>query len=335
MDTFQFRIAESPHDTEPFVERKRGASWAVVLAGGDGTRLRPLTRRITGDERPKQFCPILGRETLLEMTLRRISLAVPADRTVVVLTEIHESFYNSILKDAPPCRPLIQPNNRGTAPAILYNLLRVASLDPKSSVAIFPSDHYISDDEAFMYCVEAAFEAIRVMPASVILLGINPDGPEIEYGWIEPAESVFVPASGTLFRVRRFWEKPLPGLAERLFSKGCFWNSFVMVGRVQTLLSLIDKNIPHLYHPFRRLIPAFNTPRETQFIRELYNQLLPSNFSQEVLARCPSNLLVYPLTGIDWCDWGEPSRVLSSLARIGIQPKWATAPRAAAAQPSA
>jgi mannose-1-phosphate guanylyltransferase len=186
MDTFQFRIAGSPHDTEPFVERECGASWAVVLAGGDGTRLRPLTRRITGDERPKQFCPILGRETLLEMTLRRTSLAVPADRTVVVLTEIHESFYNSMLKNGPPYRPVIQPNNRGTAPAILYSLLRVASLDPKSSVAIFPSDHYISDDEAFMYCVEAAFEAIRVMPASVILLGINPDGPEIEYGWIEP-----------------------------------------------------------------------------------------------------------------------------------------------------
>jgi mannose-1-phosphate guanylyltransferase len=335
MDSFQFRIAESPHDADPFAKPDRGATWAVVLAGGDGTRLRPLTRRITGDERPKQFCPILGSETLLDMTLRRASLAVPADRTVVVLTETHELFYDSMLKDRPRSRFVIQPNNRGTSPAILYALLRIAALDPKSYVAILPSDHYTSDDEAFMDCVNGAFEAVRLISGSVILLGITPNGPEVEYGWIEPAESVFAPGSGTLFSVRRFWEKPLPGLAERLFSKGCFWNSFVMVGTVETLLSLIDRNIPHLYQQFLQLIPKLNTRRETQFIRPLYNQLLPSNFSQEVLARCPSNLLVYPVSGIDWCDWGEPSRVLNSLLRVGIRPKWATTPLTVASQPSA
>jgi mannose-1-phosphate guanylyltransferase len=329
MGAFRHRTANDRQEMEPLPEREFGASWAVVLAGGDGMRLRPLTRQITGDERPKQFCPILGRETLLEMTLRRTSLTLPAEKTVVVVTETHESFYNSILKDGPPHRLVIQPNNRGTTPAIVYSLLRVASIAPESFVAIFPSDHYVSDDEAFMYCVEAAFEAIRVMPESVILLGINPQSPEVEYGWIEPAEPIFVPAAGTLFRVRRFWEKPLPHLAERLFFKGCFWNSFVMVGRVATLLSLIKKTVPHLYYPFLNLTPTFNTGSETQFIRALYDQLLSSNFSQEVLARCASNLLVYPLTGIEWCDWGEPSRVLSSLARIGIQPRWASAPLAA------
>lgn len=305
--------------------------WGIILAGGDGTRLRPLTRRITGDERPKQFCPIFGRETLLERTLRRTALTVPTDRTLLVVTRAHERFYRPLLEDIPPHCAVVQPENRGTAPAILYSLLRVAATAPESSVAIFPSDHYISDDEAFMYYVEAAFEAVRAMPESVILLGINPKNPETEYGWIEPADPIFLTVPGTLFGVRRFWEKPLPLLAQRLLSKGCFWNSFVMVGRAQGLLSLIEQNLPRLYHEFESVRPALNTHRETLSVEALYGGLAPSNFSQEVLASTPQHLAVLPVAGVEWSDWGEPSRVLSSLARIGIQPEWAPVPLAASA----
>src|SRR6266404_687886 len=96
--------------------------WAVILAGGEGTRLRSLTRSIAGDERPKQFCVVCGKETLLQQTVRRVARVVRPSRTKVVLTRDHESFFDARTKES-ATSAIIQPANRGTTPAILYSLL--------------------------------------------------------------------------------------------------------------------------------------------------------------------------------------------------------------------
>src|SRR5262245_50650554 len=123
-----------------------GNEWAVILAGGDGTRLKNLTRHIAGDERPKQFCSVLGRATLLEETRNRTALALAPRRTLYVVNRAHEKYYAPILSAENDENLVVQPSNRGTAPAILYSLLRIAALDPDAVVAFFPSDHYISDN---------------------------------------------------------------------------------------------------------------------------------------------------------------------------------------------
>jgi mannose-1-phosphate guanylyltransferase len=187
---------------------------------------------------------------------------------------------------------------------------------------IFPSDHYVSDDVAFMAHVGGAFDAVGARPSVVVVLGIAPESPEVEYGWIEPGRPLAA-RDGCLYRVQQFWEKPPQPLAESLMARGCLWNSFVMVGRVSTFLTLIRKALPQLYYAFGGVHRAIGTPQEGEIVCNLYARLPPTNFSHAVLAMRPEHLVLLPVRDVGWSDWGQPSRVLSSLARHGIQERWA------------
>jgi len=212
--------------------------WAIVLAGGEGKRLASFTRTITGDSTPKQFCPLVGNESMFERTRTRVSSLVRADRIISILTRTQERFYRPMVGEAPSPNLVIQPENRGTAPAILYALLRLAKVDSSARVALFPCDHFVDDDREFMRHVELALDATDSRPELTVLLGIAADRAEASYGWIESGESV---GDGPVFSVRQFWEKPHAELAAELFYRGCFWNSSVIVARASTLLGLFIK----------------------------------------------------------------------------------------------
>jgi mannose-1-phosphate guanylyltransferase len=173
-----------------------------------GTRLKSLSRRITGDERPKQFCPVISDMSLVKETQKRVALELAKERTLFLLNRLHEPYYSDILSDIGASNFIEQPRNIGTAPAILYSLLKIAAADPQAIVAFFPSDHYVSDNAKFMAHIRRAFEAAHVRPDLVILLGVEPESPEVEYGWIEPAQAI--QGHRQLHRVRRFWENRLP-----------------------------------------------------------------------------------------------------------------------------
>ena len=294
--------------------------WAVILAGGDGTRLKSLTRKIAGDERPKQFCSVLGKATLLEETRNRTALELARERTLYVVNRMHEPYYGPVLTDQPANNLVVQPANCGTAPAILYSLLRIAAVDRQALVAFLPSDHYISDDERFMAHIRAALDSARSRPDLIILLGLDPESPEVEYGWIEPAE--MIDGHPRVYGVRRFWEKPNQLLAQVLQLRGCLWNSFVMVASVQALLGIIESTLPQLYHSFLRLAPFLGTSGEPKLIDTLYECIAEINFSHQVLALCPERLAVLKVTGVRWNDLGEPNRVMASLNMAGIRPHW-------------
>lgn len=293
--------------------------WAVILAGGDGTRLQSMTRAITGDNRPKQFVPVIGGTSLLDQTRRRVARSVMPDQTLIVVTQKHRRFYGSLAHEISPELLLQQPNNKGTAPAILYALLRVAKKSPQAVVALFPSDHFFADDEEFMSHIDIAFDATQAHPEIITLLGITPASPEKEYGWIEPQRSVLGSAVRSITRVRRFWEKPSAAMATSLMERGCLWNSFVMVGRVDVWLQMTRAALPELHGAFNALNPTFETEAELNAVSELYSKIEDTNFSHEVLAARPQDLAVMRVGDVGWSDLGEPSRVLATLAHLGVQ----------------
>jgi mannose-1-phosphate guanylyltransferase len=300
--------------------------WGLILAGSDGKRLLPLTRRITGDDRPKQFCAIVGDETLLQQTRRRVSRLVPRWRTLLMLTKTHESFYADQVAGLPSSCVLIQPSNRGTAPAILYSLIHLCEMDPKAVVAFFPSDHYFSDDEAFVRQIGSAYALAAIQPEAVFLLGITPETPEVEYGWIEPGAPLGNQAPNSVCRVSRFWEKPHQALASALMDRGCLWNSFVMIGHVNAFLNLVRHALPDLVDSFESIRQSFFTTAEPVSIRDLYSVIHATSFSEKVLSVRPDRLAVLRGTGLGWSDLGEPSRVLSILDRKNVEKEWGLKP---------
>jgi len=304
---------------------EREKRWAIILAGGEGSRLRSLTRKITGQEVPKQFCPILGRTTLFEQTRQRAVSLVSDDRIMTVLSLAHEPFYMPLFANTPQSHLVVQPINRGTSPAIVYALMRLARMAPQALVAILPSDHYVKNDFLFNHYVDKAFEMAKYKSEFVTLLGIAPKQPEAGYGWIEPGVQVYQTPEIRLFSVKKFWEKPPAQLARQFWEAGFLWNSFVMVGRVSTLLELTSEATPYLYQAFAKIEPLLGTFGEKEAIAEIYSHLNTLDFSSHVLAKLPHRLAVLPIHGVEWSDLGEPQRVFEVLCKEGLHVEWANA----------
>ncbi len=330
----------------PSASATAGGVWAVLLAGGEGRRLAPLTTALYGEPRPKQFATLLGDRSLLQATAERVRDLVPAARCVTVVPEAHAPLARAQLERVlPGSHVLAQPRNLDTGPGLLLPLAWILARDPAATVAFFPSDHHVPRPAPFL---EAAAEAVadaRRRAPWISLLGVQPEGPETEYGWIVPGARL---GAGRAHRVDRFVEKPELAVAERLHASGGLVNAFVLVGRGAALWSLAERHLPE---PAARIGDLFRgrgaEPRADE-MRSVYAELQATNFSREVLERA-SNLAVLPIADSGWCDWGSPARVLESLrgtrdldallARIEGRPRWSplgprSAPVLAAAGPT-
>jgi mannose-1-phosphate guanylyltransferase len=291
--------------------------WAAFLAGGDGVRLRDLTRRIAGDARPKQFCRIIGGQNLFRQTRARLDPLFLGDRQVFVLSRAHEKYYAEDLTDAGDSHVIEQPLNRGTGVAIILAVLRVLQHDPDAVVAFFPCDHFFADDDSFRSTIRSALKSAEQNPESIIVVGADAEYPEVDYGWIEPGLVVSESVVAPLARVNRFWEKPPLHEARMLLSRDCLWNTFVTVGRAATFFEMLCSQVPEAVLAISRAV-AENT------LDVAYPLLDTLDFSRDVLANLPHKLLVLRDRTSGWADLGSPARVLETLDRNGIQQEWAS-----------
>ena len=301
----------SLHTTSPQSE----SPWAVVLAGGEGTRLQHLTFEISGDGRPKQFCKLMGGESLLRQTCRRISPLFGLDRQLFVVTRSHEVFYRNELAAFHSASVLEQPRNRGTAVAIGLAVSRILEMETNPLVAFFPADHHYANESAFLRAVDATLEYSRHNGSEIVLLAAKPHYPEVEYGWIETSTVVSDVPAGQLLRVTRFWEKPSLPLARTLLQSHCLWNTFVAIGRAATFHALLCSQVPSM-------MTSIATALASDRLDTIYRDLPPVDISREVFSLHPDTLLAFRDTDSGWADLGTPKRVLDTLVRNDIQPEW-------------
>jgi mannose-1-phosphate guanylyltransferase len=285
-----------------------------MLAGGDGTRLQSLTLKIAGDSRPKQFCSVIGGESLLAQTRARLEPLFHVDRTLFVVTRAHETYYREELRDVDDTRIISQPLNRGTGVAVVLALLHILQRDADAVVIFVPCDHYYSDAEACSRAIRSAISGAEQYPDSIVLVGAKAHYPEVEYGWIEPGSTISR-APIRLLRVNRFWEKPSLPQAQALLRRGCLWNTFVTVGHAKTFGDLVCSQIPDV-------VLSLSKALAENELDAAYRRMPAVDFSHQVLANQPHRLLTVPDTTSGWADLGSPTRVMDVLARNKIQPAW-------------
>jgi len=276
-----------------------------------------------GEERPKQYVKLLGPRSLLQQTLDRAALGISRDRTVVVSVRRHVAYLAEEFTgvDQPPYL-LVQPEDRGTAAAILYAAQWIAWRDPAATIVVFPSDHFILGEATFMAHVQEVAGAVERNPDRVMLVGAQPTAPEAEYGWIESGPPIDG-ARDVVSAVRRFWEKPSDAQAQACLAAGGLWNTAITVARARTLVEAGARALPEMSGRLAGLRRFLDSDREVRAVQEAYALLNRASFSRAVLEPHPEHLGVSRLPRVTWCDLGSPRRVLHVLARMRVRPAWA------------
>lgn len=216
---------------------------------------------------------------------------------------------------------IVQRQNKETGPGILLSLLEVYKSFPGCTVVVFPSDHFILEEDLFMNHVQLACRAVARDGSRIGLLGVEPQDPDPEYGYIVPGAEIQSFGLNSLKRIELFVEKPNMQAAKKIATSGVLWNTLVIVSRCETLMEAIQCTTPQLYRAFQPVRHAIGTPDEQRVLEQVYRELRPVSFSRNVLEALPFErrqaLLVMRVEGVRWSDWGtEDQEELSTKMRV-------------------
>jgi len=290
--------------------------WALVLAGGEGSRLRSLTTTDSGVSVPKQFCSLRGGASLFQEALNRGRVVSSSERLCAIVAAQHRRWWREPLKNLPEANVIVQPKNLGTAIGILLPLLHILKRDPQASIVLLPADHHVSDETVLAQSMRRALARTVLHPHDVLLLGIEPEEPDPELGYIMPGEQNI--DSG--LKIERFIEKPDKETARRLLDQGALWNAFIIVARASALLDLYLRRYPAIVAEMRTLISV--RPHDGQAavnLIDMYERLPELDFSRHILQGQESLLRVIEVPHCGWTDLGTPKRVGEALRKAPVK----------------
>ena len=289
---------------------KQRPLWAIVLAGGEGTRLAETSRRMYGTCLPKQFSSFGRDRTFLQATVDRLQPVIAAERTVVVVARQHEAIAREQLSEFAAIEIVAQPRNLGTGPGVLLPLAHVLRRDATADVALIPSDHDFRAPHRLLEALLRAQRAAR-QHRGMVLLGAAAEAPASDLGWIVPRRQG-LPGSG-VSSIREFVEKPSPALAASLFAQGALWNTMLSVTPASLLWALARQQLPRQTELLERYALALGTPGAAQLLDETYRALPSADFSRDLVAAA-RGLWVTPMLDAGWSDCGTPERLEAALA---------------------
>lgn len=273
--------------------------YAVIMAGGGGTRLWPLSRQA----RPKQMVQLGRPESLFQVALQRLDGLFPPERILVVTAADHAEQLLAQAPALPPENFLLEPQPRGTAAAIGLAAIALQQRDPQAVMAVLTADHFIGNEVRFRALLAAAAQAAR--RGWLVTLGIEPAYPATGFGYIQRGESLGRFDEIELFRVLRFKEKPALAQAEQMLAGGDHsWNAGMFIWQVADILAEFARQMPLLAQSLSQIGAAWNTPQRPAVLAELWPQIQKQTIDYGIIEGA-QRLAVLPAAGLDWNDVGS------------------------------
>lgn len=292
--------------------QRAGDSWALVLAGGEGSRLQSLTTLASGLAVPKQFCSFGGGASLLNDALKRASVIAPPNRACAIVSEHHARWWQSLPMSLPKDNIIVQPGNRGTAIGILLPLLQILHRDPQASLVVLPSDHYVRNEAVLANSLRMAMREVERRSDRIVLLGLTPEEADPELGYIVPMGD----GGPTAREVSQFIEKPSVASANALIERGGLWNSFIFAAHGQTLLRAFEARCADVVTSLWEVITTRgDEATQRRNLAAVYERVPCLDFSRDVLETSLQYLTVAAVPPCGWSDLGTPRRVAETFTR--------------------
>ncbi|MBC7876228.1 MAG: NTP transferase domain-containing protein [Anaerolineales bacterium] len=282
-------------------------TYAVIMAGGGGTRLWPISRK----EKPKQLLPLIGQETLFQGTVQRLENLFPPERILVVTVEEQAREMRLQAPQIPEENYIIEPAPRGTASVVGLAAAVLHKRDANAEMAVLPSDHFIRNRDLFHYLLNAAFDVAE--NGYLVTLGIAPSQPSTAYGYIQQGEPLTGAYKYPTYKVKRFIEKPDEQAAQKLLRTGDHsWNSGMFIWRADAILNEIDKQMPDLGNALKKIVPVWGTDQQDAILNEHWRDLKVETVDYGIMENA-ERVAVLPAGGLGWSDVGMWSSLFEVL----------------------